>query len=44
MLEMVKVYAIVIYQDAGEEKRKFSPADDLTIEPRKVKRHGFRNG
>src|SRR5579875_7943 len=43
-LEMVKVYAYITDQDAEEEKRKYSPADDVEIEPRQVKRRGFRKG
>jgi site-specific recombinase XerD len=43
-LEMVKVYAHFTDQDAEEEKRKYSPADDVEIEPSRVKRRGFRNG
>lgn len=43
-LEMVKVYAYITDQDAEEEKRKYSPADDVEIEPRQVKRRGFRQG
>jgi site-specific recombinase XerD len=43
-LEMVKVYAYITDQDAEEEKRKFSPADDVEIEQRKIKRRGFRAG
>jgi integrase/recombinase XerD len=41
-LEMVKVYAYITDQDAEDEKRKFSPADDVEIEQRKIKRRGFR--
>jgi site-specific recombinase XerD len=43
-LEMVKVYAHFTDQDAEEEKRKYSPADDVEIEPQRVMRRGFRNG
>lgn len=43
-LEMVKVYAYITDQDAEDEKRKFSPADDVEIEQRKIKRRGFRAG
>lgn len=43
-LEMVKVYAHFTDQDAEEEKRKYSPADDVVIEPQRAKRRGFRNG
>ena len=43
-LEMVKIYAHFTDQDAEEEKRRFSPADDVELEVKKVKRHGFRNG
>jgi site-specific recombinase XerD len=43
-LEMVKIYAHFTDQDAEEEKRKYSPADDVVIEPQKAKRRGFRNG
>lgn len=44
-LEMVKIYAHFTDQDVEEEKRKFSPADDVEIEQRnKAKRRGFRNG
>lgn len=43
-LEMVKIYAHFTDQDAEEEKRKYSPADDVIIEPQRTKRRGFRNG
>jgi integrase/recombinase XerD len=43
-LEMVKIYAHFTDQDAEEEKRKYSPADDVVIEPQRIKRRGFRNG
>lgn len=43
-LEMVKVYAHFTDQDAEEEKRKFSPADDVQIEGQHIRRRGFRNG
>ena len=43
-LEMVKIYAHITDQDAEEEKRKYSPADDVEIEPRRIKKRGFRNG
>src|SRR5262249_61091218 len=43
-LEMVKVYAHITDQDADEEKRKYSPADDVEIEQRHPKRRGFRTG
>jgi len=43
-LEMVRVYAHFTDQDAEEEKRKYSPADDVEIEPTRAKRRGFRNG
>jgi site-specific recombinase XerD len=43
-LEMVKIYAHITDQDAEEEKRKYSPADDVALEPQRVKRRGFRNG
>jgi hypothetical protein len=41
---MVKVYADLTDQDAEEEKRKYSPSDDVEIEQRKIKRRGFRAG
>jgi site-specific recombinase XerD len=41
-LEMVKIYAHFTDQDAEEEKRKYSPADDVPIEGNKIKRRGFR--
>jgi site-specific recombinase XerD len=43
-LEMVKIYAYITDQDAEEEKRRYSPADDVEIEQRRVSRRGFRNG
>jgi site-specific recombinase XerD len=43
-LEMVRVYAHFTDQDAEEEKRKFSPADDVQIEGQSTRRRGFRNG
>jgi site-specific recombinase XerD len=43
-LEMVRIYANVTEQDSEEEKRKYSPADDVELEPAKVKRRGFRKG
>jgi site-specific recombinase XerD len=43
-LEMVRIYANVTDQDAEEEKRKYSPADDVELEASKVKRRGFRQG
>lgn len=43
-LEMVKIYAHFTDQDAEEEKRKYSPADDVVIDPQRTKRRGFRNG
>jgi integrase/recombinase XerD len=43
-LEMVKIYARFTDQDAEEEKRKYSPADDVQIELEKAKRRGFRKG
>jgi site-specific recombinase XerD len=43
-LEMVKIYAHITDQDAEEEKRKYSPADDVALEPQRVTRRGFRNG
>jgi site-specific recombinase XerD len=43
-LEMVKIYAHFTDQDAEEEKRKYSPADDVAIEPQRIKRRDFRNG
>lgn len=43
-LEMVKIYAYITDQDAEEEKRKYSPADDVEIEPQRTKRRGFRKG
>jgi site-specific recombinase XerD len=43
-LEMVKIYAHFTDQDAEEEKRKYSPADDVEIEPQRIKRRGFRKG
>jgi site-specific recombinase XerD len=43
-LEMVKVYAYITDQDAEEEKRKFSPADDVEIEQRHARKRGFRQG
>jgi integrase/recombinase XerD len=44
-LEMVKIYAhFTDDQDAEEEKRKCSPADNVQIDPPTRKRRGFRNG
>lgn len=43
-LEMVKVYAHFTHQDAEEEKRNNSPADDVHIGPETAKRRGFRRG
>ena len=43
-LDMVRIYANVTDLDAEEEKRKFSPADDVELEQRKVKQRGFRQG
>jgi hypothetical protein len=43
-LEMVKIYASITDQDAEEEKRKYSPPDDVESEPRKAQRRGFHNG
>lgn len=43
-LEMVKVYAHFTDQDAEEEKRKYSPADDVVVDAQRTKRRGFRNG
>jgi integrase/recombinase XerD len=43
-LEMVRIYANFTDQDAEEEKRTYSPADDVEIERQKSKRRGFRNG
>jgi hypothetical protein len=45
-LEMVKVkvYAHFTDQDTEEEKRTYSPADEVEIEPQRVKRPGFRKG
>jgi len=43
-LEMVRIYANMTDQDAEDEKRKYSPADDVELEPQKVKRRGFRKG
>ncbi len=39
--EMVKIWARISDQDAEEEKRKYSPADDVAIESREVKRRGI---
>jgi hypothetical protein len=39
-LEMVKIYAHFTDQDAEEEKRKYSPADDVPTEPQKARRRG----
>jgi len=41
-LEMVKIYAYFTDQDAEEEKRKYSPADDIEIDRRDGTRRGFR--
>jgi hypothetical protein len=41
---LAKIYAHFTNQDAEEEKRKYSPADDVEIEPQRAKRRGFRNG
>jgi site-specific recombinase XerD len=43
-LEMVKIYAYITDQDADEERRKYSPADDIQLEERKPHRRGFRKG
>jgi site-specific recombinase XerD len=43
-LEMVRIYANMTDQDADDEKRKYSPADRVELEPEKVKRRGFRKG
>ncbi len=42
-LEMVKIYAHFTDQDAEDEKRKCSPADNIQIGAPKGKRRGFRN-
>jgi site-specific recombinase XerD len=41
-LEMVKIYAYFTDQDAEEEKRKYSPADDIEIDRRDGPRRGYR--
>ena len=43
-LEMVKIYAFITDQDAEDEKRKYSPADDVEIETRRPQVRGFRKG
>ena len=43
-LEMVRIYAYFTDQDAEDEKRKFSPADDVELETKEIKRRGFRHG
>ncbi len=43
-LEMVRIYANLTDQDSEDEKRKYSPADDVELEAPKVKRRGFRKG
>jgi hypothetical protein len=43
-LEMVRIYANLTDQDAEEEKRKYSPADNIELEPKKITQRGFRKG
>ncbi len=43
-LEMVKLYAYFTDQDADEEKRKYSPADDIEIDRHNGRKRGFRKG
>src|SRR5262249_21169637 len=43
-LEMVRIYAYITDQDAEEEKRKYSTADDVEIKLRGVRRSGVRAG
>ena len=40
---MVKIYAHFTDQDAEDEKRKCSPADNVQIDQPKATRRGFRN-